>query len=218
MHLCHYCPRAICHRCVIWPDDTPEDAPFRCPYCYRHDPKTGMEKDPSPYLVSSLVCFLRGKLMLPFLQGIETSSTPLVLIGAATTRRVFASSDPSPLMILSIRLSDLHEFGNPPIATFHDLFHWLPAGNIEYIDIPFDFTNSGQTRYERTMHGLVKNLTSGEYKRFVILERFTLVLWLIVLEGLNDSWYLCLPTVSPRRGGSTAKQATEVLPPSRMCV
>lgn len=50
MRGCSNCPRVICHRCLTWPTDSPENWNFVCPFCHDHD-KTGKKKDPSPYLV-----------------------------------------------------------------------------------------------------------------------------------------------------------------------
>lgn len=216
--MCSYCPRVICGRCIVWPPDTPKDAPFRCIHCYSHDPQTGMRKGPSPYLVRLFIRFRRGTLIILVLQGLKTSSTPLVLKGPMTTRRSFPPLDTSPLMIISFRLEDLPEAGNPPIASYHDMLRWFPADHIRLIDMSFNFdTKASRDRFDRKMDRFVKRFKT-DFNQFVIFEYFTILLKLIVLEAIRDSLYTSRPTASLMRGGFTVKERTNRLSPLKMYV
>lgn len=121
-------------------------------------------------------------------------------------------------MIVSFRLADMPEVGNPPITTYHDIFHWFPADHIVYVDFPFNLDDrGGKTRFEGKMGRFVKRFKT-DYKQFVICEYFTILLKLIVLEGIKGLLYASRPTASLMRGGFIVKEITKIPPLLRMYV
>lgn len=149
------------------PDEIAPNTKYTCFNCFMFDKETGKRKKPTPYTVriSSLSIQPVFNHFL-CMQGLSTSNTPLVVKGGATQRQLLPTLDSTPLLMISFRLEGIEANGHPPIAAFHELFHWLP-GDLVMADIPFNLDADHIGEFQDKMGELILRLETGDLQRCV---------------------------------------------------
>jgi len=166
---CSFCPRICCSACVIIPPEADRSGTFKCPYCHIFAGKDGKRTEPSVYRVRIPHHCFQNRLTFP--KGLSSWTSPLEVPGGATLRTLFSSTDPSPLLIISIYLEEFEPDGLPPTLIYTHLFSYLP-GAIKKIDLPFNLASAAKRHdYATRIRELVHQVEEGNLQRKVLKNK-----------------------------------------------